>query len=225
MTERHQAHTVATHCILNPIQRVAHPMPSTYSDIAEQHFIQGLVAARGGLGPDSCPYAHADDPSVKATASITAPVNWMDGWRFGRFTMTQALRRDRSSELQTAVARLFQFQDEYSEACRVSSKGLVASGLKSLRASRRAEEIAVQIKECWEYKLLHDLCYEFYLPWRQSEVPYAFRIYDHQLDVFGYGGGSEQTLRALLSRYGDRHGVRAAWEEYIRSEPLHEPTR
>lgn len=196
-------------------------MPESYKEASERHFLEGVVAARGGLGQDRCPYQYAAEEVSLATS--TAPLNWAEGWQFGRFTMMQTLRRGRALELQSALRHLGQFQTAFSEACRVSNQGLLQSGLKSIQASRRLNEIAASIKDSREFKLLHDLGYEFYLPWRPTEAPYEFRLFDRQLAVFGYNGNSEQTLRSLLQRYGEQHGIRVAWVEYVRAEPLTYP--
>lgn len=198
-------------------------MPDYVKEAAERHFLEGLDAARGGLGSDSCPYQLIDANVNASTEVRTAPVNWMIGWQFGRFTMMQSLRKARVSELKSAVQHLMQFQREYTETSRVSKQGLIRSRLKSICANRRSNEIVKNIRASREFKLLEDLHYEFYFPWRESEDPYEFRLVDRQLAVFGYDGNSEKTLRQLLSRYGDRHGVRAAWEEYVRSDPLQLP--
>lgn len=197
-------------------------MSESYKEASERHFLEGLGAARGGLGHDRCPYQYPAEEVSLATS--TAPLNWSEGWQFGRFTMMQTLRRERILELQPALRHLGQFQSEFSEACRVSNQGLFQSGLKSIQASRRLNEIAASVKASREFKLLHDLRYEFYLPWHATEAPYEFRLFDRQLAVFGYGGNSEETLRSLLQRYGEQHGVRAAWEEYVRAEPLTYPS-
>lgn len=198
-------------------------MSETFRDASERQFLEGLSAARGGLSEQSCPYNYSDDQSSTRGDSATARLNWAEGWQFGRFTMMQALRRDRLRDLKSAVERLTYFQSEYAEACRVSNQGLLQSGLKSIRAKKRSNEIAANIMASREYKLLQDLQYEFYLPWRHSEAPYEFKLFDRQLAVFGYDGHSERVLRRLLNQYGDRHGVRTAWEEYVRAEPLRYP--
>ena len=195
-------------------------MTNSYKDAAERHFVQGIAAAKGGLGVQSCPYSIAVDKSGVLSNDSMAATYWREGWNFGRFTMTQSLRRVMSFELQIAAEHLFKFQEEYSETCRVSNQGIFASRLKSLRARQRSNRIAVHIRESKEYKLLRDLCYDFYIPWRKGEEPYSFRLFDRLLDVLGRNADFHDILR----RYEGRHGLSAAWEEWIRSEPLQEPT-
>lgn len=195
-------------------------MEASYKEISERHFLEGLSAAHGGLLAESCPYEYSDNHSQTSWAIETAPLNWMEGWQLGRFAMMQSLREERFVDSQSAAMHLSTFQHDYAEACRVSNQGFRQAGLKKIWAGKYCNEIAAKIRSSREFKLLQDLCYEFYLPWRPSEAPYAFRVFDRQLSVFG---GNEETLRSLLTRYGDRHGVRSIWEQYVRAGALQYP--
>lgn len=181
------------------------------SPTSEEYFIQGLRAARDGLHQERCPYKLSE--SGGDTESL-ARVNWLYGWRFGRFTMTQALRRDNRDKVELAVRTIYKYQSDYQSACHLANQGLMRSRLKCARAKRDAHRIVAFILATPENKLLKDLQYELYFPSRPSEAPYKFRLFDRQLAVFGHKC-NEDTLRRLLECYADRHGVKAAWHEYI----------
>lgn len=184
---------------------------SERSRTSEDHFVQGLHAARGGLDQECCPYRL---PESGTDAESLARVNWRYGWQFGRFTTTQALRRDSRDKVELAVQEIYKYQPDYQSACHLANQGLIRSRLKCTRAKRDTHRIAAFILATPENKLLEDLQYELYFPSRPSEAPYMFRLFDRQLAVFGYKC-DEDTLRRLLRWYGDRHGVKAAWHEYI----------
>lgn len=184
--------------------------------ISEKYFLQGFSSAQGGLSADSCPYAYVPSGQGASIEEICAPVNWNNGWKFGRFVAVQRLRNEKSDELHAAIRSLFQHEAELSELLSTVNQGPWKAGLRYFTARNRSDRIAREIRQSKEFRLLHDLQIELYMPWRPSESPYCFKLFDRQLAVFG-SRCDERPLRQLLERYGDRHGVGAAWREYVRT--------
>ena len=195
-------------------------MPSTRNDIGEEHFLQGLSSARAGLAEETCPYDYVTDNASTDFSQISAPANWRQGWQLGRLVAIQRARKEKEQELRSALGKLFSYEAAHCDQCEVLNRGFVKSGLKYLVARKESTKLAEQIKQSKEFRLLKDLYIELYLPWRPDEQPYAFKIYDHLLGVFGNAADKERTLRQLVKRYGERHGVQAAWHEYVQAEPV-----
>lgn len=187
-------------------------------ETSEKHFLQGFSSAQGGLAAETCPYEYVPVDQEANIERVTAPANWKQGWQFGRFVAIQRLRREKSEEIRNAIQAIFLHEAAYSEMQRTVNQGLLKAGLRYFTARRGSNQLARQIQQSKEFRLLQDLHIELYLPWRPSEQPY-FKLFDRQLQVFGFRS-EEETLRQLLARYGDRHGVRAAWHEYVHAEPI-----
>src|SRR5690554_1910496 len=186
---------------------------------SEDYFVAGLHAALGGLDQERCPYMPYESAS---SAECLARLNWCYGWQFGRFTMSLSLRRESRDKVQLAVQRIHKYQKAYQSACDLANQGLIQSRLKCVRAKREAHRIAAFLLKSQENKMLEDLQYELYIPMRASEAPYKFKLFDRQLAVFG-NNCDEGTLRRLLQWYGDRHGVKAAWHEYVHAASVDFP--
>lgn len=193
-------------------------MPSTPNDIGEEHFLQGLSSARAGLAEETCPYHYVTDNASTDVNQISAPVNWRQGWQLGRFVAIQRARKEKEQELQSALGKLFSYEAAHCDQCEVLNLGFAKSGLKYLLARKESTKLAEQIKQSKEFRLLRDLYIELYVPCRPNEHPYTFKIYDQLLGVFGNAANKERTLRQLVERYGERHGVQAAWHEYVQAE-------
>lgn len=193
---------------------------SDRSKAAEDHFVQGLHAAQAKLDQERCPYTRSESGT---DADDFARTHWSYGWQFGRFTMMQGRRRDDRDKVELAVKELQKFQLDYQRACDLANQGLIRSRLKCLRAKRDVDRIAASILATPEGKLLKDLQYELYFPFRPSEAPYKFRLFDRQLAVFG-SKCDDHTLRRLLGWLGDRHGVKAAWHEYVHAGSVEFPS-
>lgn len=206
--------------------RTSHPMtaanhmPSNAREIDEQHFLQGVSSAKAGLAEETCPYEYVADNSETSITEICAPVNWRQGWQYGKFVAIQRARVEKAQEIQNSIAELFRFEGPHCEQCEILNRGLMKSGLKYFSTQKESSKLADQIQMSKEFRLLKDLYIELYLPWRPEENPYKFKIFDRLLDIFGSGGDKERTLRDLVKRYGERHGVRAAWCKYVHTESV-----
>jgi hypothetical protein len=186
---------------------------------SEKYFLQGLSSAQGGLSAETCPYAYVPSDQDASVEEICAPVNWSEGWQFGRFVAIERLRKEKSDEVRTAIRAIFQHEIAWSEMLCTVNRGLLKAGLNYFTARRISSRLARQIRQSKEFRLLHDLRIELYLPCRPDEHPYRFKLFDRQLEVFGFRT-EEKKLRQLLERYGDRHGIGAAWREYVHAEPI-----
>lgn len=195
-------------------------MPPTAREIDEQYFLQGISSARAGLAEETCPYEYVSDTSDARIAEICAPVDWRQGWKFGKFVTVQRARVDKSQEIQKAIRELVRFERAHCEQCEIINRGPMRSGLKHFSTQRESSKLAAQIRASKEFRLLKDLYFELYLPWRADEGPYTFKVFYRILDIFSTGGDKEKTLRDLVVRYGERHGVQAAWHEYVHAESV-----
>jgi len=190
-------------------------MTNDFKKAGEQYFLQGLSSAKGGLPQETCPYSFTADQNPEPSINGVAAVNWRQGWQFGKFVVVQKLRKEKFDEIKAAISHLLSYQDQYAEGCCIVNQGLFKSGLKYFAARRKSNEIARYIRRRKEYQLLKDVWIDFYIPWRHSEAPYSFRLYDRRTAIVG-----ENNFRELVSRYGESHGVLAEWREYLASTPI-----
>jgi hypothetical protein len=188
-------------------------MTNDYKRAQEEHFLQGLSSAKGGLPAETCPHPWTDD-------SAEAASSWGRGWSFGKLVLVQTLRKEKSDEIKAAIAHLFSYQVQYAEGCRIQNQGFFKAGLKYFAARRESNEIARHIMGSKEYRLLKDVGIDFFIPWRPSEAPYSFRL--HYSDSFQryYSAEYEQSFRKLVNQYGESHGILAAWRDYQSSTPV-----
>ncbi|MDH4426401.1 MAG: hypothetical protein QE495_08115 [Acidovorax sp.] len=191
-------------------------MPSRASETDEQYFLEGLSSARAGLAFETCPYDYVMDDSVTNAAQICAPVNWGDGWKFGKFLSVQRARAEKSAELHRALEELFRHEEDHRRQCEILNRGLIKGGLKYLSTQRESTALSTQIRNSKQFRLLTDLYIDLYLPWRPDEQPYDFRVFDQLLKIFG---DEEKTLRRIVKQYGEKHGVQAAWRDYVQTYP------
>jgi hypothetical protein len=190
-------------------------MSSDYKQKSEEWFVQGFCAAQGGLAENICPYDLNESDG-------SAQLNWSDGWCFGRFVAVQKMRKDMIEQIKKAIRTIFAYQGEYADSCRIANTGLRKTGLKYFSEEKRSHAIACQIKQSKEFILLKELYIEVYLPCRPSEEPYTFMVFDRLMKVFGNNPDIERRMRKIVERYGERHGVKQAWSEYVYAEEIGE---
>ncbi|MDT0216770.1 hypothetical protein Q9R35_05485 [Alcaligenes sp. AB3] len=195
-------------------------MASNHKQESDEIFLQGLRAAQVSLPKDVCPY---DLVMTSENRSGVARLIWNDGWNFGKYVAIQKARKEMIEPIKQAIRAIFSNQKSYSGSCRVRNQGFRKAGFKYFSAKRETNEIASQIQKSKEFKLLKELYIEVYFPWRPSEDPYTFRVFDRQLTIFG--DDTEERFRTLVSRYGERYGVKQAWHDYVYAPELDEIVR
>lgn len=191
-------------------------MPPTAEEIDEGYFLEGLSSAGAGLAEEACPYEYVTGSSVTSDAQICAPLNWRNGWKYGKFLAVQRARIEKSVELRRALQDLFRHEDSHRKQCEILNRGILKGGLKYLSARRESAALATEIYESKQFRLLKALYIELYLPWRPEEYPYSFNVFDQLLKIFG---DEERTLRQLVKQYGEKHGIQAAWYDYVQTYP------
>ena len=189
----------------------------------EKYFLQGLSSAKGGLSEESCPYPPKTESTNESNIDEIAEIYWKKGWRFGKFILVQTLRKEKFNEIKAAIAQLNSYQNQYSEWCRIENAGFLKSGFKYFSARRGSNSLARHIRQSKEHRLLQDVWFEFYIPWRPSEDPYMFRLIDRRMDIFWHSQQGEIHFQELVNQYGDSHGVRAAWQEYLSPSEIESP--
>ena len=192
-------------------------MQSAAKEVDETYFLEGLSSARAGLAEETCPYEYVAENSVTSGSQIRAPSNWRLGWKYGRYIAIQRARKEKTVEILNALRDLFRHEDTHCKQCEILNRGLLKAGLKFIAAQRESAKLAAQIRTSKSFRLLKDLYIDLYLPWRPEEYPYKFKVFDRQLNIFG---DEERTFRRLVQIYGERHGVQAAWYEYVRTDSI-----
>lgn len=192
-------------------------MARNYKQESDEIFLQGLRAVQGSLPRDVCPYdsvtANGDDGGANLLI-------WNDGWDFGKYVAIRKARKEMIGLIKQAIRSIFAHQDSYCQSCRVRNQGFRKAGFSYFSAKREFREIYSRIQDSKEFKLLKELYIEVYLPWRPSEDPYTFCVFDRQLRIMG--SDTEEPFRKLVSRYGEHCGVDQAWHDYVHAPELGE---
>ena len=183
--------------------------------ISEQHFQEGISAGKAGLSREACPYVLDVKSDAEQPMPDTARMYWALGWSLNEFERVLRARVALRDQLRKAIATLLQHQGPYQHHCVTEELGLFRGGLAYLRSRRASIRIANQIRESKEIRLLQELQFDFYIPWRKEERPYRFVITD-QLQT----PGREKMMQDLVRSFGDRFGVREAWHLYLAKEEV-----
>lgn len=187
-------------------------MPNSF----EEHFAEGVAAGKNGLSLEACPYVLELDRGPGWPAPSIAYFDWHLGWKFARFERVLRTRKEMKEPIRSAITSLLQYQADYSSHSITEARGLFRTGLRYFKARKEAIRIAALLRESKEMRLLNELCYGLHLPWHPSEHPYTFQFTDQILMIFGgMPPGDESQIRGLLTKFGDRHGVRDVWRLYL----------
>ena len=172
-------------------------------------FLQGMEAHEAGIPLENCPY------------QISSGVNWLpwrDGWRFSRLTKVQSYRRNNTEKIRAALEEYRSLEDAYNRQRTAIAKGVFRQPFKFLAAKNSLAELKKEISECASVRFLRDLYFRDFIL-RDEENKYHFLVEDDILSAYDTSQNYyEGPMRALLDRYGDRHGVQSAWSEYIRTQ-------
>lgn len=199
----------------------------------EEYFLQGLSAGQGGLSAETCPYEFVPHDAVVGgrvllagveqnvtVDEITAPLQWKEGWRLGRYIAIEKLRSEKADEIASAIRYVYSQEAAIGECLTVVNRGLLRSGWNWFKANSEARELAQTIRASKELRLMHDLKFELYMPWRADEYPYHFRVRDKLFDALEATRAGGPSLFQLLEKYGEKLGVTGTQYQRLTSEQV-----
>lgn len=191
-------------------------MTKDYRGEAELLFLQGKAAAEAGLGEETCPFRNATDGAEQD--ELIARIHWRDGWALATFARLLQARKTQRAHLVAALTRLLALENRYGLYLATVKLGWWPNPFRHWRTVKGLAALRRQIFDSPDYRLLHALGIEVYAP-LPGDGYSDLAVHDRVLDVFSKKG-SEETIRKLVERYGDAHGVRATWQAYVSAESI-----
>jgi hypothetical protein len=186
---------------------------------AERHFLEGKSAAEAALELDTCPYRDAREGDIPEREELIARLNWTTGWRFARYVALQRGRASKRNEIVAALAELVQLEAPYAELLAILRRGPWPHPIRFYRASRSIKTLAHGAWTSQSVRLLSGLGITTYLPYYRERAYPTIAFFDRQLSVIS-NNNAEDEMRKLVERYGDAHGIKAAWSAYCHAERL-----
>lgn len=191
-------------------------MTRDYRSEAETHFLEGKVAADAGQGEEICPYRSATDGADQE--ELIARINWRDGFALATFARLLQARQTKRREIVAALSRLLFIEHRYGLHLATVKRGWWPNPIRYWQTKRALAALRQEMHDSKDYRFLDGLRIQVYAP-LPGDGYSDLAVHDRLLDVFSKKG-SEETIRTLVERYGDAHGVRATWHAYVSAEPI-----
>lgn len=176
----------------------------------EQIFLEGISAGESGLPDSICPYPYLDRSifTGEETTQIAAPANWRSGWELGKVRSILALRTEKRADVLSGISAIIESESDFLSACISIEKGFLRTGLEYFSAKKSLKNTWAAFGLNPNIKLLYFLRIRPY--WQDGRWNFAD-------DLLGdVSHNSEKWFRQLVSRYGEKHGVKLVWSTYIR---------
>lgn len=203
---------------------------------SDKAFLEGMEAHSAGIPYRSNPYHWDEGPSLshvgveqynewvnweagrKNHALFCKQSDWNDGWRFSRLVKIQAFRRTKTKEIRAAMEKYKSFEAKYAGLKSVVDEGVVRQPLKFFSAKSALNNLVNEIRACSEVTFLEDL-YFCLLVGIDTRKMAHFLVDDDILSAYGtFTNDYDRPMRDLRGRFGEKHGVQAAWSEYVRAD-------
>lgn len=154
----------------------------------------------------------------KQGAQFVKQSDWGAGWKFSRLVKIQAFRRTKTAEIGAAMKRYKSFETKYAGLKSVVDEGVLRQPLKFFSAKSALKNLVNEIRAYSEITFLEDLYFRLRVGIDAKKTAH-FIVYDDILSAYGTRSDyCEGPMRDLVGRFGEKHGVQAAWSEYVRAD-------